>query len=87
MQRSSVWWVYENPVVCPLRPSLSELQLYVSGYHKIIVEILSGIVDGRFPKRALHSLMEWYEMYKDNLLEDWNLAERHEPLNKIPPFE
>ncbi len=38
-------------------------------------------------KRALHSLMEWYEIYKDNLLDDWNLAERHEPLNKIPPLE
>jgi hypothetical protein len=31
--------------------------------------------------------MEWYEIYKDNLLEDWNLAARHEPLNKIPPLE
>jgi hypothetical protein len=57
------------------------------GDYKVIVEILSGIVDGRFPKRALHSLMEWYEIYKDNLLEDWNLAARHEPLNKIPPLE
>ncbi len=57
------------------------------GDNKVTVEILSGIVDGRFPKRALHSLMEWYEIYKDNLLDDWNLAERHEPLNKIPPLE
>lgn len=57
------------------------------GDYKVTVEILSGIVDGRFPKRALHSLMEWYEIYKDNLLDDWNLAARHEPLNKIPPLE
>jgi hypothetical protein len=31
--------------------------------------------------------MEWYEIYKDALLEDWDLASRHEPLKKIPPLE
>jgi hypothetical protein len=31
--------------------------------------------------------MEWYLMHKDALLEDWELAGKHEPLKKIPPLE
>lgn len=57
------------------------------GEYKVSVEINTGIVEGRFPRRALKALMEWYELHKDELLEDWQLAERHEPLNRIPPLE
>jgi len=31
--------------------------------------------------------MEWYELYKDNLEKDWELAKEHKPLMKIPPLE
>jgi hypothetical protein len=51
------------------------------------VEIATGVVEGRFPKRALKALLEWYEVYRDRLVEDWELAERHQPLKKIPPLE
>lgn len=57
------------------------------GEYKITVEIISGVIEGRFPKRALNALMEWYEINKDKLLEDWLLAEQHQPLKKIPPLE
>ena len=57
------------------------------GEYKVSVEISTGIVEGRFPRRALKALMEWYELHKDELLEDWQLAERHEPLNRISPLE
>ena len=57
------------------------------GEYKVSVEINTGIVEGRFPRRALKALMEWYELHKDELLEDWQLAEQHEPLNRISPLE
>ena len=57
------------------------------GEYKIRVEIDTGTVEGRFPRRALSAVMDWYLIYRDNLLEDWHLAERHEPLKKIPPLE
>ncbi len=57
------------------------------GEYKVSVEIITGIVEGRFPRRALNALMEWYELHKDELLVDWQLAERHEPLNRIAPLE
>jgi len=31
--------------------------------------------------------MEWYELRRDELLEDWLLAEQHQSLRKIPPLE
>ncbi len=57
------------------------------GKFEIIVEINSGIVEGKFPKRALNHVLEWSEIYKEQLLEDWKLAEQHEQLKKIPPLE
>ena len=44
------------------------------GEYMISIEILSGVVSGKFPKWALKAVLEWYEIYKDNLLEDWDLA-------------
>ncbi len=57
------------------------------GDYKISVDILNGVVEGKFPKRALSAVMEWLEIYKDQLLEDWDLAAKHEQLKKIPPLE
>jgi hypothetical protein len=57
------------------------------GEYKIAVEIDAGVVEGRFPRRALKAVTEWYQLRRDELLENWVLAERHEPLRKIPPLE
>lgn len=57
------------------------------GEYKVTVEINTGVVKGRFPRRALKALLEWYELHRDDLLEDWELAEQHQPLNRIPPLE
>ena len=57
------------------------------GEYEITVQIRSGVIEGRFPKRALNAVMEWHEKNKDALLENWQLAEEGEPLNKIEPLE
>jgi hypothetical protein len=54
---------------------------------KIFVEIESGIVRGKFPKRALRAVLDWYDLHKEELLEDWKLAAKEWPLNKIEPLE
>ena len=41
------------------------------GEYKISIDILTGVISGKFPKRALKAVIEWYEIYKDVLLEDW----------------
>ena len=57
------------------------------GDYTITVEINSGIVEGKFPRRALNAVLEWYALHKDELLKDWELAINRKPLNKIEPLE
>jgi hypothetical protein len=57
------------------------------GEYRVSVDITRGIVDGRFPRRALNAVLEWYALHREELLEDWRLAEKHQPLRKIPPLE
>jgi hypothetical protein len=57
------------------------------GGYQVTVEILKGIVEGRFPRRALSAIMEWYLLHKQELLDNWELAESHQPLKKISPLE
>jgi len=59
----------------------------VYGDFRITIEIESGLVNGKFPKRALQLVQEWRELHKQELLEDWRLAEQRQPLKKITPLE
>jgi len=57
------------------------------GDYDIIVEIRSGIVEGKFPKRALNLVMEWYELNKYELLQNWNRIKTTGEFDKIAPLE
>lgn len=59
----------------------------IYGEYEITVGIESGIINGRFPKRALKLIFEWLELHREELLENWRLAEDRRPLNKIEPLE
>ena len=54
---------------------------------KISVEIETGIVKGHFPKRELRAVLNWLDLYKEELLKDWQLAIKDKPLKKIKPLE
>ncbi|MGV7224587.1 MAG: DUF4160 domain-containing protein [Nitrospinales bacterium] len=55
--------------------------------YEITVEIDSGVINGRFPRRALRLVLEWLELHKDELLENWQLVEEKKPLKQIAPLE
>ena len=57
------------------------------GAFDIEVSIRDGVVAGQFPKRALRLVLEWYDLHKDELLENWDLAAQRKPLRRIPPLE
>ena len=57
------------------------------GEYKITVNIKTGVVEGKFPKRALKHVLEWYEIHKDALLEDWELCAQREMPKQIEPLE
>jgi hypothetical protein len=54
---------------------------------EITVEIATGVVTGRFPRRALNLVLEWYSLHKAELAEDWSLAQSKQPLKTIDPLE
>jgi len=45
-----------------------------------------NLIEGRLPKRVVSLVLEWAFEHRDELMEDWKLAERHEELNKIDPL-
>jgi Domain of unknown function (DUF4160) len=59
----------------------------VYGDHEVSVEIQSGIVHGEFPTRALRLVLEWAELHRTELLNNWELARQGQPLTRIAPLE
>ncbi|MDP2655102.1 MAG: DUF4160 domain-containing protein [bacterium] len=57
------------------------------GDFDIEVSIESGVVTGKFPKRALRHVLEWYDLHKQELRWNWTLSSQRKPLKKIPPLE
>ena len=57
------------------------------GDRSIVVAIESGRVEGDFPPRALRHVLEWTELRREEILEDWSLARNRKPLKPIPPLE
>ncbi len=57
------------------------------GEYEVTVNIRNGVVDGKFPKRALRLVLEWYELHKEELIEDWELCGNNEAPKPIEPLE
>ena len=57
------------------------------GEYEITVEIETGIVDGKFPPRALRHVLEWRELHLAELLSDWDLCRQSQMPEPIQPLE
>jgi hypothetical protein len=57
------------------------------GEYEITVDIDTGIVNGRFPRRALSAVLEWYVLHQKELMANWESAVNRKPLSKIEPLE
>lgn len=56
------------------------------GNYKVIISIKDGLVKGEMPGRALKMILEWLEIYRDELLSNWDNAQKGIPLKKIEPL-
>ncbi|MCC7358008.1 MAG: DUF4160 domain-containing protein [Anaerolineales bacterium] len=45
------------------------------------------VLEGGLPRRAHHLVLEWASERRAELLVNWNLAWRSQPLSSIPPLE
>jgi hypothetical protein len=59
----------------------------VYGEYEVTIEMETGIVAGRFPKRALGLVLEWQNLHKAELLENWERSRQGQPLKGIAPLE
>ena len=57
------------------------------GEYKVIVSIKDGCVKGEMPGRALKMILEWLDLHRDELLENWEKACKGDALNKIEPLK
>ena len=58
------------------------------GEYEIRVSIEDGeILSGSFPSRAEKMVLEWLDLHRSELMEDWDLAEQRKPSRKIEPRE
>ncbi len=54
--------------------------------YKAMVTIQDGIVKGEMPQRALKMIFEWIAIYREDLMYDWDLAQKGDALKKIEPL-
>ncbi|MBM3888827.1 MAG: DUF4160 domain-containing protein [Verrucomicrobia bacterium] len=60
----------------------------IYGEYEALIEIEElRAFAGRLPPRTLGLVIEWATLHQQELLEDWNRAQGHEPLVKIEPLE
>lgn len=53
---------------------------------QITIETLT-VLRGRLPNRALNLAREWAEQHRDELMDNWNCAARHQRLAQIAGLE
>ena len=56
------------------------------GAQEVSVEIESLVVRGEFPGPGLRLVLDWAELHKSELLENWDRARRGLPLVAIEPL-
>jgi hypothetical protein len=58
------------------------------GKSAAVIEIRTLLIrEGFLPRRARALVLEWAAEHRDELFDNWQLAERHQPLHDIDPLE
>ena len=57
------------------------------GDYKIIVNIKDGVVKGEMTGRAVKLILEWLELHRDELMENWYRSQCGKILEKVEPLK
>ena len=52
----------------------------------VAIETLA-VLDGYLPRRALELTLDWAELHRQELLDDWALCQQHRVPRKIEPLQ
>lgn len=59
----------------------------VYGEYEALITLDGGVYSGDLPRRALSLVREWLAVHREELAEDWELAQFKKPLKSINPLE
>jgi hypothetical protein len=55
--------------------------------HEVLIDIRSlDIIEGKIPRRALALVLEWAQLHRAELVEDWELCVQKQSPKKIAPL-
>ena len=55
--------------------------------HEVLIDIRTlDAIEGELPRRALGLVLEWAQIHRTELLEDWDLCARNQMPRKIAPL-
>ena len=54
---------------------------------KVIVRIADGYIEGKLTPRAQALVLEWWNLHRQELVENWQLAKELKELKPIAPLE
>lgn len=54
--------------------------------YEVTVEIQTGAVTGKMPRRALNLIWTWLDEHQTELLENWERARQRQALSQIEPL-
>ena len=57
------------------------------GNYKTIVNIKDDKIKGEMPSRAVKLILEWLELHRDELLDNWERSQSGRTLNKVEPLK
>ena len=53
---------------------------------EVTVEIVSGLVTGTMPRRALNLIWSWLDEHRDEVMENWERAAARQALKPVEPL-
>lgn len=59
---------------------------YNHGEYKVSVDIKTGTIKGEMPGRAVRMILEWLDMYREELLDAWEKTRKGANPDKITPL-
>lgn len=60
----------------------------VYGDHEATIAIQTlELMEGKMPRRALELVLDWAELHQTELLENWNLCQKHQQPKKVDPLQ
>lgn len=56
--------------------------------HRAVIDIRTlEILEGKLPRRATELVLDWAELHRNELMQDWDLCQQHQQPLEIAPLE